>query len=205
MLEKEIWWRKQRRMIYIFVRNYNITLLLLKHFLSFVVKIHINNRHSNNFIEHFSLLAHLLIITVKSNNVFIVVNFAFKRYSGQRSFILQKALIRRQYWSLQLCHCAGENLAIQGKATQSSLHSIGVAYNAIDGSRANNWNQASCSHTNADFTPWWRLDMGKAHKVFSINITNQRDGVPQRINGAEIRIGNSLDNNGNNNPRYFTV
>ncbi|XP_013129888.1 pentraxin fusion protein-like [Oreochromis niloticus] len=99
----------------------------------------------------------------------------------------------------------GENLAIQGKATQSSLHSIGVAYNAIDGSRANNWNQASCSHTNADFTPWWRLDLGKAHKVFSINITNQGDGVPQRINGAEIRIGNSLDNNGNNNPRCTVI
>ncbi|KAL3980274.1 tumor necrosis factor receptor superfamily member 6B [Sarotherodon galilaeus] len=51
-----------------------------------------------------------------------------------------------------------------------------------DGSRANNWNQASCTCTNADFAPWWRLDLGKTHKVFSVNITNRRDGVPQRIN-----------------------
>uniref|UniRef100_A0A669AXK3 F5/8 type C domain-containing protein n=1 Tax=Oreochromis niloticus TaxID=8128 RepID=A0A669AXK3_ORENI len=90
-------------------------------------------------------------------------------------------------------------------STQSSLHSIGVAYNAIDGSRTNSWNQASCTYTNADFAPWWRLDLGKAHKVFSVNITNRRDGVPQQINVAEIRIGDSLDNNSNNNPRCTVI
>uniref|UniRef100_A0A3P9BX22 Uncharacterized LOC105940419 n=1 Tax=Maylandia zebra TaxID=106582 RepID=A0A3P9BX22_9CICH len=99
----------------------------------------------------------------------------------------------------------GENLAIQGKATQSSLYLPGMAYNAIDGNRANLWNQASCSHTNADFTPWWRLDLGKTHKVFSVNVTNRGDGFPERLNGAEIRIGDSLDNNGNNNPRCTVI
>ncbi|XP_068425885.1 uncharacterized protein [Clinocottus analis] len=99
----------------------------------------------------------------------------------------------------------GENLALQGKATQSSLYSTGVASNAIDGNRAFYWNQASCTHTDPDFNPWWRLDLGKTHQVFSVNITNVIDSVPKRLNGAQILIGNSLENNGNNNPRCAVI
>ncbi|CAK6982627.1 uncharacterized protein LOC111644533, partial [Scomber scombrus] len=99
----------------------------------------------------------------------------------------------------------GVNLAVQGKATQSSLHSIGIAYNAIDGNRASSWSKASCTHTNNDFTPWWRLDLQKTHKVFSVKITNRGDCCAERLNGAEIRIGDSLANNGNNNPRVAVI
>lgn len=41
------------------------------------------------------------------------------------------------------------------------------------------------------------------HTVFSVKIVNS-DSDPERLNRAEIRIGDSLDNNGNSNPRYFT-
>ncbi|XP_060761158.1 uncharacterized protein LOC132871017 [Neoarius graeffei] len=98
----------------------------------------------------------------------------------------------------------GENLALQGKATQSSLYGTSIAYNAIDGNRASKLSQASCAVTNPDLNPWWRLDLRKTHKVFSINITN-RDEYSERINGAEIRIGDSLENNGNNNPRCAVI
>uniref|UniRef100_A0A672HW35 Si:ch211-215k15.4 n=1 Tax=Salarias fasciatus TaxID=181472 RepID=A0A672HW35_SALFA len=96
----------------------------------------------------------------------------------------------------------GENLALQGKATQSSLKTIGLAYNAIDGNRASRWTQASCSSTLEEISPWWRLDLGKTHRVFSVNITSF---LSAEIAGAEIRIGNSLDHNGNNNPRCAVV
>ncbi|XP_067093909.1 fucolectin-1-like [Osmerus mordax] len=96
-----------------------------------------------------------------------------------------------------------DNLALQGKASQSSLHSTGIAYNAIDGNRASNWAQASCSHTAANLNPWWRLDLRKTYKVFSVVITNYES--PARLNGAEIRIGDSLNNNGNNNPRCAVI
>uniref|UniRef100_A0A3Q1IBG4 Fucolectin tachylectin-4 pentraxin-1 domain-containing protein n=1 Tax=Anabas testudineus TaxID=64144 RepID=A0A3Q1IBG4_ANATE len=76
----------------------------------------------------------------------------------------------------------GENLALQGKATQSSLYGIGIPYNAIDGNCASHWEQASCTYTNNDF-----------------NV------VSERLNGAEICIGDSLDNNGNNNPRCAVI
>ncbi|XP_071325144.1 uncharacterized protein [Trachinotus anak] len=98
----------------------------------------------------------------------------------------------------------GENLAVQGKATQSSLYSFGIAYNAIDGNRASNWDQGSCIHTKNEIGPWWRLDLGKTHKVFSVNVTN-RDENPERLHGAEIRIGDSLENNGNNNTRCAVI
>lgn len=95
---------------------------------------------------------------------------------------------------------AGENLAVKGKATQSSLYEHGIAYNSIDGNRASKWEDGSCSCTYRNFEPWWRLDLGKTCKVFSLKITNS-DAYPERLNGAEIRIGDSLDNNGNDNPR----
>lgn len=95
---------------------------------------------------------------------------------------------------------AEENLAVRGKAAQSSLYQFGSAYNAIDGSRDSTWEHGSCSHTNNDISPWLRLDLRETHKVFSVNITNM-DTNPERLDGAEIRIGDSLENNGNANPR----
>ncbi|KAF7650905.1 hypothetical protein LDENG_00119210 [Lucifuga dentata] len=98
----------------------------------------------------------------------------------------------------------GENLALQGKASQSSQYENGIASYAIDGNRANVWAKASCSHTNNDFKPWWRLDLRKTHKVFSITIVS-RIILPERLIGAEVLIGDSLDNNGNNNPRCGVI
>ncbi|KAG7999309.1 Fucolectin [Nibea albiflora] len=99
----------------------------------------------------------------------------------------------------------GENLALQGKATQSSLHSyLGDADHARDGNRDSLWGHGSCTHTKADFSPWWRLDLRKTHKVFSVRVTNIVE-ASSRLNGAEIRIGDSLENNGNNNPRCAVI
>ncbi|KAK1880054.1 Fucolectin-4 [Dissostichus eleginoides] len=98
----------------------------------------------------------------------------------------------------------GENLAIQGKATQSSLYMFGLANNAIDGGRASKWDDGSCSSTAEELNPWWRLALPKTHKVFSVKITNRKE-FPQRLNGAEISIGDSLVNNGADNPRFALI
>uniref|UniRef100_A0A3P9Q8C9 Si:ch211-215k15.4 n=1 Tax=Poecilia reticulata TaxID=8081 RepID=A0A3P9Q8C9_POERE len=79
------------------------------------------------------------------------------------------------------------NVAIYGKASQSTVYPGAIAYYAIDGNRAALWSQSSCSATNNDFNPWWRLDLGSTHRVFSINITNRVE-YPTRINGAEILL-----------------
>ncbi|KAM6936633.1 fucolectin-5-like [Lycodopsis pacificus] len=49
--------------------------------------------------------------------------------------------------------------------------------------------------------PWWRLDLLNTYEVNTVTITNRKDCCHERINGAEIRIGNSLDDNGNTNPK----
>ncbi|KAM9309956.1 uncharacterized protein KZ484_025880 [Pholidichthys leucotaenia] len=100
----------------------------------------------------------------------------------------------------------GENLALQGKASQSSQYRDvpSDAYKAIDGNRNSNFELASCSCTMIEREPWWRLDLRKTHKVFSVKVIN-RDSYAERLNGAEIRIGDSLDNNGNNNPRCAVI
>ncbi|XP_041649525.1 fucolectin-1-like [Cheilinus undulatus] len=101
----------------------------------------------------------------------------------------------------------GENLALKGKATQSSFFDAqGIAYNAIDGNRHNVRLDGSCSHTKREFSPWWRVDLINTHKVFSVKITNRREAQSApRLNGAEIRIGDSLINNGNSNPRCAVI
>uniref|UniRef100_A0A667XMX7 Si:ch211-215k15.4 n=1 Tax=Myripristis murdjan TaxID=586833 RepID=A0A667XMX7_9TELE len=88
---------------------------------------------------------------------------------------------------MKLCHL---NLALRGRATQSSLYPLGIPINAIDGNRDTDYGQGSCSHTQDNFSPWWRLDLLKTYKVVSV---------------IEIRIGNSLDSNGNNNPMCAVV
>ncbi|CAJ1063011.1 pentraxin fusion protein-like [Xyrichtys novacula] len=100
----------------------------------------------------------------------------------------------------------GENLALKGKASQSTMYQDGMASFAIDGNNDSLWSHKSCSHTNNNFAPWWRLDLIKTHKVFSVKITNRQNPEAfTRLNGAELRIGDSLENNGNNNPRCAVI
>ncbi|XP_077432882.1 fucolectin-like [Vanacampus margaritifer] len=97
------------------------------------------------------------------------------------------------------------NLAMNGKACQSSRYGNGSPQRAIDGSRASNWAHKSCTHTKKQMKPWWRLDLQKMYKIDIVTITNRRDCCHNRINGAEIRIGDSLRDNGNANPRCTVI
>ncbi|KAG9330587.1 hypothetical protein JZ751_023818 [Albula glossodonta] len=48
--------------------------------------------------------------------------------------------------------------------------------------------------------PWWRVDLLQPYSIVSVTITNMGDCCGERIKGAQIRIGNSLGNNGITNP-----
>nr|XP_033497041.1 uncharacterized protein LOC117266161 [Epinephelus lanceolatus] len=100
---------------------------------------------------------------------------------------------------------AASNIAQFGQVTQSSVLHGGVAERAIDGDQASIWNQGSCTHTNCESRPWWRLDLLRTYKINTVTITNRGDCCHDRLNGAEIRIGNSLNDNGNANPRCASV
>ncbi|KAJ8345809.1 hypothetical protein SKAU_G00300020 [Synaphobranchus kaupii] len=92
-----------------------------------------------------------------------------------------------------------ENVAFGKKATQTILTN---AYKAIDGRHQSLYQQGSCSYTYSEVKPWWRVDLLNAHKISSVAVTNRGDCCSWRINGAEIRIGNSLEDNGTNVCRH---
>ncbi|XP_040204113.1 fucolectin-like [Rana temporaria] len=102
------------------------------------------------------------------------------------------------------------NVALQGRATQSTILNdehygfLSAAINAIDGNEDPHFDHGSCSHTHNDVSPWWRVDLLKSYRISFISITN-RVNYGERINGAEILVGNSLSDNGNNNPRCGVI
>ncbi|KAL2084800.1 hypothetical protein ACEWY4_020318 [Coilia grayii] len=99
----------------------------------------------------------------------------------------------------------GENVALRGKATQSDLYGQGFADNAIDGNHDSAYFHGSCSHTEEQTNPWWRVDLLKEYIITSVVITNRGDCCSEKLNGAEICIGNSLLDNGNRNPRCAVI
>ncbi|XP_075057129.1 uncharacterized protein LOC142143300 isoform X2 [Mixophyes fleayi] len=105
----------------------------------------------------------------------------------------------------------GGNVALGGRATQSSIYMqadsgyLSLAANAIDGNQDSNYNHGSCFHSGYELSPWWRVDLLRSHKIHHIKITNRGDCCGERLNGAEILIGNSLANHGNDNPRCAQI
>ncbi|XP_075125787.1 fucolectin-4-like [Leptodactylus fuscus] len=105
------------------------------------------------------------------------------------------------------------NVALGGRATQSTILRDSVyhtgymasAMNAIDGNQNSNYHHGSCSHTHDDLSPWWRVDLLKSYRIGHISITNRGDCCGNRLRGAIILVGNSLANNGNDNPRCAVV
>lgn len=167
------------------------------------LRIHIGNSLQNNGLDN------PVVRTIPQAGTTVLFNLTFTdRVEGRYVTLLLPGIDKY----LTLCEVevygyrapTGENLALQGKASQSSLYEFGFAYNAIDGNHGSNWEHGSCSHTSNDINPWWRLDLRKTHKVFSVKITNI-DADPERLDGAEIRIGDSLEDNGNDNPRCAVI
>ncbi|KAJ1134407.1 hypothetical protein NDU88_000859 [Pleurodeles waltl] len=98
------------------------------------------------------------------------------------------------------------NVARAGVASQSSSFSAETtASRAIDGVLGSDYALRQITHTNPDLPAWWRVDLMATYRIASVAVTNRVDAVPERLNGAEIRIGNSLEKNGVVNPRCTTI
>ena len=85
----------------------------------------------------------------------------------------------------------GQNVALKGKATQSTTHSTAKASKAIDGNTEGAFAKGSVSHTaDNDPNPWWEVDLGKEFPVDKIVFWNRTEAA-QRIVGATLVL---LDN-----------
>ncbi|MDB6137801.1 MAG: type protein, partial [Verrucomicrobiaceae bacterium] len=71
----------------------------------------------------------------------------------------------------------GENLALKGKAKQSSQYADAEAKRAIDGNTNGDYRQGSVSHTaDGDTNPWWEVELPYAQPIEKIIVWNRTDG-----------------------------
>ncbi|XP_016356103.1 fucolectin-1-like [Sinocyclocheilus anshuiensis] len=94
------------------------------------------------------------------------------------------------------------NVAIGKNATQSPTHLAWEAEKAIDGIKND---RTKCSSTGYGNNSFWRLDLLNIYRVYTVVVTNRIDCCSEHLNGAEIRVGNSLKNNGNDNPKCAVI
>ena len=76
---------------------------------------------------------------------------------------------------VQVFH-GSENLALKGKASQSSTDFGGDARLAIDGITNGDYNAHSVSHTAKSDKPWWEVDLGSPEELDKIVVWNRTDG-----------------------------
>ena len=89
----------------------------------------------------------------------------------------------------------GENFAVKKPAQQSTTTSEGIASRAVDGKKSRIYHDWSCTRTAEQTTPWWRVDLQQRITVTQVKIAN-REKLGDGLSGFEIRIGDSLKNNG---------
>ncbi|XP_039177324.1 fucolectin-like isoform X2 [Crotalus tigris] len=89
--------------------------------------------------------------------------------------------------------------AFQSSTFPSQFNS--VASKAVDGNCSGRWiGQNTCTHTKRERGPWWYVDLGSRHAISSVVVKNRADCCGERLQGAEIRVGNFVSNHGKNNP-----
>ncbi|ROL29804.1 Fucolectin-4 [Anabarilius grahami] len=98
-----------------------------------------------------------------------------------------------------------DNVKLNGNSDQSSIFQYWNAERAVDGKKLAQGAASICTQTKEEKNPWWRLDLLDIYYVSAVTITNRIDSSPELINGAEIRIGNSLDSDGNKNPSCAVI
>ncbi|XP_070539402.1 uncharacterized protein [Ptychodera flava] len=86
------------------------------------------------------------------------------------------------------------NAALRMTAEQSSEYPNAPARLAVDGIKNTNFWFWSCSQTDLEFEPWWRVDLGKNYTVYRVTIANRQDCCSERLASAVVSVGaKSLD------------
>ncbi len=84
------------------------------------------------------------------------------------------------------------NLALQGKATQSSVDFEGPPQSAIDGNTNGNFDGTKTTHTKTENNPWWEVDLGAEQPLDAIVIWNRTDNnLQERLAGFHVVVLNS--------------
>ncbi|XP_042321520.1 uncharacterized protein LOC121929725 [Sceloporus undulatus] len=96
------------------------------------------------------------------------------------------------------------NLAENRPAFQSSfLENMETCFanKAVDGDCNGDWyKSSSCIHTDRDQEPWWYVDLGDHYAIAAVIVKNRGDCCGDRIWGAQIHVGDNLEDHGKSNP-----
>lgn len=94
-----------------------------------------------------------------------------------------------------------QNVARHKQAVQSSqAGNSAAAGGAVDGNTDVRFHKGSCTSTEEESDPWWRVDLQNVYNINAVTIT-QRDLSESLLIGGEIWIGNSIEANDNRNVR----
>jgi hypothetical protein len=73
------------------------------------------------------------------------------------------------------------NLALAGRASQSSTAFNGTASRAIDGNTGGAFTEGSVTHTAKGDHPWWQVDLGRSTAIDRVVIWNRTDCCSERL------------------------
>jgi hypothetical protein len=84
----------------------------------------------------------------------------------------------------------GKNVAVAGKASQSSTDFGGPAKYGNDGNTDGNFEKKSVTHTAAGKDPWWEVDLGASVAVDEVKVWNRvgGGGLEERLKGWKIEL-----------------
>ena len=83
------------------------------------------------------------------------------------------------------------DLALGQPSNQSSTVHGGTSSRAVDGETSNAYNMNSCTHSDLQNNPWWRVDLGSSRLVGEVVIVNRdcTGDCANRLKEFEIWIG----------------
>ena len=84
---------------------------------------------------------------------------------------------------------AGKNVAVSGKAKQSSTAFGGKANRGNDGKTDGTYTSNTTTHTETESNPWWEVDLKQAYPLEKLVLWNRTDGpIHSRLNGAQLIV-----------------
>jgi glucose/arabinose dehydrogenase len=95
------------------------------------------------------------------------------------------------------------NLALGELATQSSTAVGGVASRAVDGNTNGSWAGGSVTHTQAQASAWWEVDLGEVREIDDVALWNRTDCCGERLSNFYVMVG-SLPGPAPGAPGVFT-
>ncbi|KAM8727177.1 uncharacterized protein AB9X84_000971 isoform 5-T8 [Acanthopagrus schlegelii] len=94
---------------------------------------------------------------------------------------------------------AGDLINTTNSITSQSSNYTDEKQVSYSSGRASDGDTTACAHTkDKQGNHWWRIDLLGVYDIYCVSIYNNA-GENTNVKGAQIRVGNSLDNSGTNN------